>query len=81
MDYVVILFAVVALGAVAAMVRWLWSLEGRIGGWVQDAIAGEVRLQDDRLRKRMERSDRTEQDPDRTEDGQEAMMPGRPYRR
>lgn len=75
---VVMLAVLVALGASAWYIR---SLDERISGILADAIAKEIRMQDDRIQKRVQRMDGPASEPAQTPiDSSDAVI-GRPYRR
>ncbi len=81
MGYATIIVIVLNVAAMASVAYGGWYMLRIIRGSVADAVAAEIRLQDDRIRKRLERTD----DDDRTGDGQAQdgyeIVPGRPVRR
>jgi len=80
MGYVVVVFAIINTAALVAVGWYLRECWRDLPMYVSTAIQDEVRKQDDRIEKRLERRERpTEEAPETIIDG--AMRVGRPYRR
>lgn len=78
MDIVSIVIIVLNLLAMAALGYKLYLLDGEVTAVIQDAISQQIRLQDDRIEKRVARKEGQPSDTAPTPvDGQI----GRPYRR
>ena len=80
MGYVVVVFAIINTAALVAAGWFLRDFIRDGPGFVERAIAEEIRKQDDRIEKRLERRERQPEDaPETLRDG--AMRVGVPYRR
>ena len=80
MGYVVVVFAIINTAALLAMGWYLRDIYREWPIYVGTAIGDEVRKQDDRIEKRLERRERpTEDAPETMQSG--AMRVGQPYRR
>jgi len=84
MAYATIIVLVLNILAVAAGAYIVWTLTRHLQGWVLVAISEEIRKQDDRIQKRLQRMDGPDGDaaPTRLDrDGQvQRGQIGRPYR-
>jgi len=80
-----IVVIVLNLLALAILGMYVYRLDLRVEGIIQDAIAKELRLQDDRIQKRMERADGRSADMSETAKERqvlnETQMKGQPFRR
>ena len=81
MNAVTILVCVVTLGAVGYALWVLRSLREEVSGILQDVIAKEIRLQDDRIQHRVSRADRQTPDTSETDAPLTDGVIGRPYRK
>ena len=85
MAYANIIVLVLNILAVAAGAYIVWTLTRHLQGWVLAAISEEIRKQDDRIQKRLQRMDGSGSDTSSTGtdgDGQSSnRQVGRPYRR
>jgi len=80
MGYVVVVFAIMNTAALVAVGWYLRELWTELPNFISTAIGDEVRKQDDRIEKRLERRDRPAGEaPETIGDG--AMRVGVPYRR
>jgi len=82
MEIANIIVLVLNILAVAAGAYIVWTLTRHLHGWVLGAISEEIRKQDDRIQKRLQRMEGPdgETSPTRS-DRNETNMVGRPYRR
>ena len=83
MAYVVVVFAIMNSAALAGVAWWLWTFQRDLATQVQTAIQDEVRRQDDRIEKRLARTEGTVRDSDaNTRDPTDGLIQaGRPVRR
>jgi len=85
MAYATIIVLVLNMLAVAAGSYIVWTLTRHLQGWVLGAISEEIRKQDDRIQKRLQRMDGSGSDSSSTgtdRDGQSSnRQVGRPFRR
>ena len=75
---------VLYVGTILAMLWFGWrihQMRDDLAVQIHDTIETEVRRQDDRLQKRLQRADGQNGDMDETEPGQLQMRAGRPVRR
>jgi len=80
MAYVVVVFAMINVMALGGMGWVLWRLRWDTMELIQSVIRDEVKKQDDRIEKRLERAQRPAEDIEPTlSDGR--MQPGVTYRR
>lgn len=80
MGYVVVVFAIINSAALVAVAWYVSQLWRELPNFVATAIGDEVRKQDDRIEKRLERRERPAEDvPETAHDG--VMRIGQPYRR
>ena len=80
MGYVVVVFAIINSAALLAVGWYLRGIYRELPMYVGTAIGDEVRKQDDRIEKRLERRERpADEAPESSRDG--AMRVGQPYRR
>ncbi len=80
MAYVVVVFAMINAAALGAVGWWLWRLGDALPILVETVIQEEVRKQDDRIEKRVQRAQgQSEDTPPTPSDGH--LRPGIPYRR
>lgn len=77
MGYAFIVVTILNILALAAGTYTVWMLRGQLQGWVLAAMGEEIRKQDDRIRKQLERADGREADVKRTQDANGAE--GYPY--
>ncbi len=77
-----IVVIVLNLLALAILGVYVYRLDARVADILRDAIAKEIRLQDDRIEKRVSRREGHVSDSNETsEDGMFQGAAGRPYRR
>jgi len=82
MEIATIIVLVLNILAVAAGAYIVWTLTRHLQGWVLGAISEEIRKQDDRIQKRLQRMEGPDADTRSTRsDRNESNMVGRPYRR
>jgi len=82
MEIANIIVLVLNILAVAAGAYIVWTLTRHLQGWVLSAISEEIRKQDDRIQKRLQRMEGPDGDtPQTRSDRNETNMVGRPYRR
>jgi len=85
MEYATIVVLILNIFAVAAGAYVVWTLTRHLQGWVLGAISEEIRKQDDRIQKRLQRMDGSGSDSSSTgadRDGQSSnRQVGRPFRR
>ena len=80
MAYVVVVLAMVNAAAIAGFTWWLVRLARDYPILVETVIQDEVRKQDDRIEKRLQRAQGQEQDAPAT-DGVSRLQVGKPVRR
>jgi len=82
MAYVVVVFAIINTAALLAMGVLLFYITRDMPGWVETAVADEIRKQDDRIEKRQAKVSRTPEEDDGMISGAlDGVLPGRPIRR
>ena len=83
MAYVVVVFAMVNAGALGGIAWWLWRVGRDYPIIVEAAIQDEVRKQDNRIEKRLERAQGPDPDTGATDTEREynGVQAGRPVRR
>jgi len=82
MEIATIIVLVLNILAVAAGAYVVWTLTRHLQGWVLGAISEEIRKQDDRIQKRLQRMEGQGEDTVSTRsDRNDGNMVGRPFRR
>lgn len=88
MDTATLGLVLMTLGAILTHLAWHIRTREDLREWVQDVIAQEIRRQDDRIQKRLERIprghsdvDATAFDPPQIVEGLNGVAAGQPYRR
>ena len=81
MVYVNVILIVLNLLAIAAVGYYVYKLDARVLEHLSDAISQQIRLQDDRIQKRVSRADGQGEDSEKTPADNSSGVIGRPYRR
>jgi len=82
MGYVVVVFAIINGAALVGLGAYLWYVWRDLPVYVGTAIQDEVRKQDDRIEKRLQRAaDPVETQRDSLQTSPDGMRAGQPWRR
>ncbi len=81
MAYVVVVFAMINVAALGGMGWVLWHLRWDMMRLIETVIKDEVKKQDDRIEKRLERAARPPEDMEPTAIESGRVVSGRPMRR
>ena len=81
MDAAIIVVLLAVLSAIGVSVWYVRTLDERVSGILADAIAKEIRMQDDRIQKRTQRLDGQASEAAPTPVDAAAPVIGQPYRR
>lgn len=81
MDAAIIVLMVAVLVSIAVAVYYVRSLDARISDLLSDAIAKEIRMQDDRIQKRVQRMEGQPSESAATPVDSSNAQIGRPFRR
>ena len=81
MDAAVVVLMVAVLVSLAVAVYYVRTLDARISELLSDAIAKEIRMQDDRIQKRVQRMEGSPPESAATPVDSSSAQIGRPYRR
>ena len=81
MDAAVVVLMVAVLVSLAVAVYYVRTLDARISELLSDAIAKEIRMQDDRIQKRVQRMEGSPPESAGTPVDSSSAQIGRPYRR
>ena len=81
MVYVNVILIVLNLLAIAAVGYYVYRLDARVLEHLSDAISQQIRLQDDRIEKRVSRAQGPSSDAELTGKDNNSGVIGRPYRR
>ena len=81
MDVALIVVMLAVLTALGVSAWYIRTLDERVSGILADAIAKEIRMQDDRIQKRVQRMDGQASEAEPTPVDSQQPQIGRPYRR
>jgi len=81
MGYVVVVFCIINIAALAGVAYILWSLDRFLPQSVELAIQAEVRKQDDRIEKRLAKVQGNTAEGNGTDVSQSPLVAGRSHRR
>lgn len=81
MVYVNVILIVLNLLAIVSVSWYVYKLDARVLDHLSDAISQQIRLQDDRIEKRVSRAQGQSEDSEKTPQDNNSGVIGRPYRR